>query len=189
VRQIMTGLSLLGYTWLRMGNPSVALVHLQEGLKIAREAESPRNIFNLQSSLVKTYLVLNDLDSGLSALKEVLTLAQRLGGYPQKVEAVSIAVGYFQHLGLNEQATVWAGTIIGDPELDQAFVTPIFLNLEASLGIDAYQRSLEQGKSFTLDDVVSDVIAQLNHHDLNKQNEPSNRPRDNSTSARSSRSQ
>ena len=159
VRQIMTGLSLLGYTWLRMGDPQAALTHLHEGLALAREAKSPRNIFNLQYNLAKTYLVLYELDLVRSALLEALTHAQSMGGHPQKVEAVSIAVAYYQSLGLNEQAAVWAGTIQGDAELDLAFIMPIYAKLEAALGAERYQAALQIGKSRLPDDVVAEILS------------------------------
>jgi hypothetical protein len=81
-----------------------------------------RNIFNLQFNLAKTYLGLNDLEFTLTSLKEMLSLMQSLGGHQQKVEAVSIAVAFYQPAGLNEQAAVWAGAIMGNVELDQVFV-------------------------------------------------------------------
>ena len=161
VRQIMTGLSLLGYTYLRMGNPTAALAHLHEGLEMARASEMPRIIRDLQCNLAKTYLVLNDLDSARSALKEVLTLAQNLGGHPQKMEAISIAVAYDQCLGRHEQAAIWAGTMMGDTELDNAFVMSIYVKLEAALGSETYQRALVQGKTRSLDDVMAEILQTL----------------------------
>jgi tetratricopeptide (TPR) repeat protein len=169
VRQIINGLSQLGYIWLQMGNPEKALVYLQEGLKMARESESPRNIYNLQCSMTKTYLVLNDLNAALNALREALSLAQSLGGYPQKVEVVSIAAAFYQSLGLNEQAAIWAGMFMGDIELDQLFITPFYLKLEATLGVEAYQRALEQGKALILKDVFIQVIGLLDQLELDKQ--------------------
>ncbi len=158
VRQISTGLSLLGYTWLRLGDPQSALTHLNEGLALARETNSPRNIFNLQANLAKTYLVLNDLDSVRSVLLEILSHAQTTGGYPQMVEAISIAAAYFQCLGQDQQAAVWIGTILGDNELDQAFVTPLYANLEAALGAERYQAALQTGKTRVPDDVAAEIL-------------------------------
>ena len=128
---------------------------------MARESESPRNIFYVQCSLAKTYLVLNDVDSLRSALIELLTLAQSLRGHPQKVEAVSVAVAYYQCLGRNEQAAFWAGTILGDVELDQAFVTPVYAKLEAALGSERYQAAIHTGKALVLDEVAEEILSLL----------------------------
>lgn len=160
-RQITNGLSEQGYTLLRMGNPLAALARLQEGLQLARESGHPLFIATLQGFLCVTHLALNDADAARSALCEVLALIQNLDSRPQKVEAISIAVAYYQHLGLNEQAAVWLGTIIGDPNLDEAFDTPIHAQLESALGSEAYQQALDQGKMRSVDDAVAEIARAL----------------------------
>jgi hypothetical protein len=140
-----------------MGNPLAALARLQEGLQLARESGHPLFICTLQGYLSVTHLALNDADAARSALREVLTLVQNLDSHPQKVEAISIAVAYYQHLGLNEQAAVWTGTIMGDPNLDEAFDMPIYSKLQTALGSRAYQRALDQGKTRSVDDVVAEI--------------------------------
>ena len=105
--------------------------------------------------------MLNDLDSVRAALLEVLTHAQTLGGHSQKIEAVSIAVAYYLSLGWHEQAAVWAEVFLGDIELDQAFITPIYTKMEAALGAERYQAALQTGKLRALDEVVSEILSLL----------------------------
>ncbi len=161
VRQIMSGLADQGYTLLRMGNYPAAVARLQEGLKMARESGRPRNLCELQSHLANTYLALNDLDSARCALREALTLAQTMESRPQKVEAISIAAAYYQRLGQNEQAALWLGTIMGDPELDAALMEPVCIQLEAVLGSVPYQSAIVQGRSLKLDEIVPEIILLL----------------------------
>ena len=162
VRQITSGLSEQGFVLLRMGNPLAALARLQEGLQLARESGHPLFITTLQGYLCVTHLALNDVDAARSALCEMIALVRNLDSRPQKVEAISIVVAYYQSIGLNHQAAVWLGTIIGDPNLDEAFDTPIHAKLETTLGVSAYQRALEKGRTRSVDDVVveiADVLA------------------------------
>lgn len=157
VRQITNALSQLGYLRLRMGNPSAALELLQEALQIARESQNPRAVFYAQGNMVRTRLALNDLDAAHEALIDVFALTQKLGGYPQKIEAISLAISYALQRGLQQQAAIWAGAIKDDGELDLAFITPIYAKLEATLGEVAYQQALEHGKTRTVDDVLSEI--------------------------------
>jgi tetratricopeptide (TPR) repeat protein len=163
VRQITSGLSEQGYTLLRMGNPLAALARLQEGLQLAREAGHALFICTLQGYLSVTHLALNDADAARCALREMFALVQNLDSRPQKVEAISIAVAYYQHLGLNQQAAVWTGTIIGDPHLDEYFDLPIYSKLEAALGSKAYQRALDRGKTRSVDEVVVQIMNLLDN--------------------------
>ena len=130
----------------------------QEGLQLARDARLPRHICDLQYNLANTYLAMNDLDAARNALCESLTLAQRLDSSPQKVEAVSSAIAYFQCLGLHKQAAQWAGSISDNPILDQPLFESTCREIEVSLGDETFKRSLMQGKARSLDDVVTQIL-------------------------------
>ncbi|MCC6803481.1 MAG: tetratricopeptide repeat protein [Anaerolineae bacterium] len=158
-RQIIRGLTLLGDTYMRLGYLPKALEQLQEGLSLARDAGLPRHLCDLQYILTNVYLALNDLDAARSALYETLILAEKLDSHPQKMEAVSSAIAYFQRIGFSERATVWAGSLMDDPLLDQSQFNPICLEIEASLGSAAYQRALTQGQMHPMSVILSEILA------------------------------
>ena len=160
-RQVTNGLSEQGYVLLRMGNPLAALERLQEGLQLARESGHPLFIATLQGFLCVTYLALDDADSARNALREVLTLKQNRDSLPHKVEAISIAVAYYHHLGFNKQAAIWLGSIFGDPHLDEAFDLPIHVRIEAALGASAFQQALDTGKARGMDDIMVEIASAI----------------------------
>jgi tetratricopeptide (TPR) repeat protein len=151
-RQIIRGLSALGYAELRQENFAAACEHLQEGLQY---------ICDLQRNLTEAYLVLNNLDAARCSLHESLIIAKRLGSYPQQVKTLSSAIAYYRCLGWTQRAAKWAGVLMGNAEIDEALFKPVCLQLEATLGHEAYRQALEQGKALTLDDVMSEVLKLL----------------------------
>ncbi len=161
VRMIMVALSQQGYILLRMGKLPASLAHLQEGLQMARESGRPRELCDLLFNLTSTYLALNDLDAARSSLSESLILTQRMGAFPKQVEAVTVAVAYFQSLGRPEQAAVWAGSITGETMIDLTLFKQACARLEAALGAERYQAALEKGKTRALDEVVAEVLTAL----------------------------
>jgi tetratricopeptide (TPR) repeat protein len=160
-RQIIRGLCALGYARLRQGNFSDAVTHLLEAVLLARTIGLPRHLCELQRNLADTYLALNRLDEAWCALHEALAIARQLGAVPQKVKALSSAIAYFHSLGWNKQAATWAGFLINEIDIDEKLFQPVCIQLEATLGSEAYRRALEQGRSLTLDEVVSEVLRLL----------------------------
>ncbi len=158
-RDVIHGLSSLGYVRFRMGEFSAALEPLLEGLAMAREGHMPDFICYTQRNLAYAYLGTGDIDSAGNALRESLTIARTLGTAPQIVKTLSCAVTYAHRLGQHEQAAHWAGCLMGNPELDEALFGEVCHALESALGEDAYHQALKQGKSLTLDDVMREVMA------------------------------
>ena len=91
--------------------------------------------------------------SARNALHETLSLARSLASHPEMVDAISVAVAYYQRLGQNEQAAVWAGVVQEDPESDPHLFAPVCTQLEHALGSKEYRR--------ILDDVVVEIISVL----------------------------
>lgn len=160
-RNVIHGLSNLGYTFLRLARYSDARSRLEEGLQLARVGGMPRYICNLQRNLANTFLGLHEFDAARDALLESLTIGSSLGSTPQKVRTVSGVVAYYAALGQNQKAAEYAGTLLGDSNLDGPLFQPVCQQLERELGSQPYQQVLRRGKLRTLDEVVAEILAAL----------------------------
>jgi hypothetical protein len=160
-RQIIYGLSMLGYTRLRQGDASEALTPLLEGLQMARRNGMPRYICTLQRNLAYAYLALKNDEATRSALFESLTTARELDINPELAKSLACAVAYALHLGLSEQAAVWAGALVGSPYLDEALFALTCHKLEVALTTERYQEAFERGKVLKLEHIALEILTLL----------------------------
>jgi tetratricopeptide (TPR) repeat protein len=156
-RDVIHCLSSLGYVRFRQGDFDGALRHFQEGLDMAREAGLPRYACDVLRRMTDTYLARDELETARHTLLEALRLAQSLDLIPEKVKAVVTSIALWYQLGQAEQAALWAGSIMGNPEIDEELFGQLCRNLEAMLGVERYRQALETGKSLSLNDVVTQV--------------------------------
>jgi tetratricopeptide (TPR) repeat protein len=160
-RDVIHCLSSLGYVRFRQGDFEGALRHLQEALDMAREAGLPRYVCDVLRRMTDAYLARDDLDSTRYALLETMTLAQSLDLIPERVKAVVTAIAFWHRLGKSQQAAIWAGSVMGHPEIDEDLFRPVCLEMEATLGADCFQQALAQGKTLTLDTIVAVIVQTL----------------------------
>ncbi len=160
-RDVIHGLSNSGFARMLKGDLEGALAELKEGLELARQAGIPRFICNLQRNIADTCMALDRPAAARSALKEALSLAWDMGSSYQIVKALTSAVGYWQYMGWNEQAAMWAGNLLGRPEVDPHMFDPICARLEAALGVGTYRQALEEGNALELDQILIDVLGTL----------------------------
>lgn len=162
-RNVIHGLSSLGYALMRMGDYDAALTHLRESLQLAREMQLPRYICNVQRNIANTHLALNDLDAARQALQDSMTFAQALNSHAQKARNISVAVAYYLRSGQSQQAAVWAGSVVDDPNLDQPLFQPVCLELETALGHDTYHAAIAHGKTWSVDAVLDAILNDFQH--------------------------
>lgn len=160
-RNVIHGLSSLGYALLRLARYSEARSRLEEGLQLARAGGMPRYICNLQRNLANTFLGLREFDAARNALLDSLTIGSGLGSVPQKVRTVSGVVAYYTALGQYQTAAEYAGTLLGDSNLDGPLFQPVCQQLERALGSEPYQQAITRGQSRTLDEIVAEILAAL----------------------------
>jgi tetratricopeptide (TPR) repeat protein len=160
-RDVIHGFSNLGLARLLNGEPREALLSLMEGLELARQAGIPRFISNILRNITDAYLALNDLEAARPALLEALYLARELNSSSQTVKVLTSAIGYWQIMGWNKQAALWAGCVMGRPEIDANLFEPICERLKIALGSVIYQRALEDGRSLDLDNILDQVAVEL----------------------------
>lgn len=160
-RNVIYGLSSLGYVEFRLGRHTEALAHCSESLEMARFAKQPRFMCNALRNMANIHIMLGDLVSAQSELYEALRLAQSLNSDFQKIRILCTAVWLSQRQGFLEQAAIWAGLLVDKSEIDVPVFQPVFAELEAALGHEHYHRALEEGKPLSLDIVVAEILKSL----------------------------
>ena len=165
---VVNGLYGLGQAKFMQGDYAAALTHLEEALPIALKAQLPLRICEVAHDLVFVHIASNEPDAAQAQLQEALRNAILLGTPHFLTKTLAAAIMLWHYWGRHEQATVWAGLLTNytqnlHPSL---FSAAVYEQLKEALGAEHYQQALEQGKTLTLNDVISEIsrsLASPNH--------------------------
>lgn len=158
-RDVIYGLSSLGYVYYRRECAGESIDLLQEALRLAGEAGMLYCTCYIERNLAYVYLDLNDLAAARDALVGSLTIARDLALRPDTIKALTCAVAYGHATGRHEQAAHWAGFLMDDPDVDLADFQPVCEGIEAALGTEHFREMLARGKRYATDDIINEVLA------------------------------
>lgn len=154
VRDVVHGLTQLGYAHWRKGESSAALTRLREALERAQRAELPLYAARAQKYLSLAYLTLGDVEAGRGALRAAIATLRQPGAPADLARALPCAIAYAQHMGLSEQAARWLGALVVSGESDPAILDPVRQQIEISLGAERCQSLMQDGKTLPLESVL-----------------------------------
>ena len=160
---ISNGLHGLGQAHYFQGNPAAALPPLKEAITIAREANLPLRVCEIAHDMVHVHIALGDLEPAWALLQEATTISLRLAKAPFYAKSLAAALMLWQADGYLEQAAVWAGTLATiEKNLHPTVFDLRALDvLENTLGSEHYREAIHQGKSYSPESVVTEILSAL----------------------------
>ena len=163
---VISGLHGLGQTCFLQGDFEKAFANFDEALQIAREKRILFRLCEVLPDRVMVQVARLEMGEARTSLHELVSGALQIGTPPYLAQALAAAVVLWQHSHAQEQAAVWAGLLLKSPEHlhSSLFDTAIFEQLETELGLERYQRAVQQGKKLSLYETVAELLPLLEPH-------------------------